>query len=134
VSETDSVHVVIIDDDPDVHEIIRMILDDKRYRIESCSSGRSGLAAVRANPPDLIILDIMLSTPTEGFELAATLQADPVLQRVPVVMVSSLDRESWDQMAQTVPIPPAPPAGTLSKPFDADELQAAIEAALGRSG
>ena len=78
-------HILIIDDDQDVHEALKLILQPAGYRLTSRSTGPEGMEAVRADPPDLILLDIMLSSPSEGFHLAYELKRDDELARIPML-------------------------------------------------
>ena len=53
--------LVIIDDDPDVCEALTLILEPAGYAPTCCATGPEGIATIRDNPPDLILLDIMLA-------------------------------------------------------------------------
>lgn len=62
--------ILVIDDDPDVREASRLMLEPAGYRLICCSTGPEGMESIATDPPDLIPLDIMLSSPSEGFHLA----------------------------------------------------------------
>jgi CheY-like chemotaxis protein len=59
-------HILVIDDDPDVREAFKLMLAPKGYRLTMCATGPEGRAAAEKQPPDLVLLDIMLSTVSEG--------------------------------------------------------------------
>ena len=68
--------ILIIDDDPDLVEAIRLPLEVHGYSVAAASSGEEGLEKVLECKPDLIMLDIMMFTPTEGFHVAYKLRSD----------------------------------------------------------
>lgn len=86
--------------------------------------------AVRNDPPDLVLLDIMLSTPTEGFHLAYELQRDDVLREIPIVMLSAISEKTGINFAAETGTEYIPAAAFVCKPFDAQTLIEAVETAL----
>jgi len=88
--------VLIIDDDPDILEAMRMPLEAHGYRVVTATEGEEGLAKVLECEPDLIILDIMMLTPTEGFHIAYTLRSDALESKyakyrdVPILIVTAI--------------------------------------------
>jgi CheY-like chemotaxis protein len=67
--------ILIIDDDPDLVEVMRLTLEAKGYQIFSAAGGEEGLAKVREVNPDLIILDVMMDYTTEGFYVSLQLRS-----------------------------------------------------------
>ena len=61
--------ILIIDDDPDIVEAMRMPLEANAYNVLTASNGEEGLQRVKAEIPDLVILDVMMETDTEGFNV-----------------------------------------------------------------
>lgn len=90
--------ILIIDDDPDIVEAMRMPLEASRYQVASASSAREGLEKVLKERPDLIILDIMMETTTEGFHLAYKLRSeDPdspyrEFKEVPILIITAIHK------------------------------------------
>jgi putative two-component system response regulator len=82
--------VVIIDDDPDYVKAIAALLQGAGYVVHSASSGAEGLRLARSLVPDLVLLDVIMSTPHEGFTMLRELRGIPALAKTPVVIVSSL--------------------------------------------
>ncbi len=120
--------VLVIDDDRDMHDVVRLVLEPMGYRTAACTTAAEGLTLIRALRPDLVLLDVMLTTPTEGLEVAARLRADPELRR-PVILISSAplaDREECDLAGLCVRF--------LEKPLDAQQLRGAVAEALRESG
>ena len=69
-----SKRILIIDDDPDIVEALRLTLQGN-YDVFSASSGQEGLRKVKEVEPDLIILDVMMETQTEGFQVSLALRS-----------------------------------------------------------
>ena len=82
--------ILIVDDDPDFVLITTKILDTAGYETVSAANGANALAAMRRQKPDLVLLDIMMSTILDGLSVSEEMQADPELRDVPVIMVSSI--------------------------------------------
>lgn len=81
--------VLVIDDDRDLLEVDRLALEAAGYEVHTATTGREGLALARSLRPDVIVLDIMMETLTEGFDVASALMDDPATRRIPVIMVSA---------------------------------------------
>jgi len=88
--------ILIIDDDPDVLEAMRLPLEANGYAVAVAMSGEGGLAKVLECEPDLILLDIMMFTPTEGFHVAHKLRSDDPnspyakYRHVPILIVTAI--------------------------------------------
>jgi len=86
--------ILCIDDDRDLVENYRAILSGEGYAVECASDGAEGLAKARAILPDLIVLDVMMASPTEGFQVAYQIRADAALARVPILMLTGISGET----------------------------------------
>jgi len=82
--------ILVVDDDPDFVLVCRMILEAEGYQILEASSGSKALEVMRQEKPNLVLLDIMMSTTLEGVDVNKEMEADPNLREVPVVMISSI--------------------------------------------
>ena len=85
--------VVMIDDDPEFVEAITNLLDAKGYDVHSASNGKDGVALAKAEDPDIILLDVMMTTPHEGFDVARELHDDPKTKETGVIMMTGIRRE-----------------------------------------
>jgi two-component system, OmpR family, alkaline phosphatase synthesis response regulator PhoP len=85
--------ILIIDDDVDIVEAEKLLLENSGYEVISAFDGREGYRKIREMHPDLVILDVIMTSPTEGFELARQLKQDDELSSTPIVMVTSVRRE-----------------------------------------
>ncbi len=112
--------ILVVDDDPDFVEITRTILESKGYEVTSAANGDQALKAMRQNLPDLVLLDVMMSTVLDGLNLSHAMSEDPELRNVPVVMVSSITDSPSAGMFPTdeyIPID-----AWISKPVQPDDL------------
>lgn len=85
--------VLVIDDDNDFVESIVNLLEARGYAVASASNGKDGVETAKADNPDLILLDVMMTTKDEGFNVARQLQEVESLKGTPVVMVTGVRKE-----------------------------------------
>jgi len=85
--------VIIVEDEADMAELVAMRLRRERYAVEVAHDGLQGLSLIRGNPPDLVVLDIMLPG-LPGTEVMKELRSDPATASVPVVMLTAKSEES----------------------------------------
>ncbi len=88
--------ILIIDDDPDIVEALKMTLEANRYKVFTAANGTEGLKQVKAVKPNLIILDVMMDTVTEGFQVSYQLRnRDPKSEyapysNIPILMLTAI--------------------------------------------
>src|SRR6186713_2788286 len=82
--------VLVVDDTPQNVKLLADLLGLKGYAVATASNGEEALAKVAADPPDLVLLDVMMPG-MSGYEVCRRLRADPVTALLPVVLVTSLD-------------------------------------------
>jgi CheY-like chemotaxis protein len=83
-------NILIVDDDPDFLFVSRTVLQDAGYQVQEAANGRIALEMMRRERPDLVLLDVMMSTTLEGVDISKQMESDPDLKDVPVIMVSSI--------------------------------------------
>jgi CheY-like chemotaxis protein len=94
-----SKRILIVDDDPDIVEALRLTLGGN-YEVEAAGSGQEGLRKVKEFDPDLIILDVMMETETEGFQVSLALRSqDPgsefaAYAKVPILMLTAIHQKT----------------------------------------
>ena len=125
--------IVIIDDDPDVREALTMILEPAGYKLSSFATGPEGLAHIQSDPPDLILLDIMLASPSEGFHLAYELRRDEASCHIPIIMISSIGQTMGMDYAKELGTDYVPAEKFLDKPLTAEVVLSAVKETLGKS-
>jgi two-component system, OmpR family, alkaline phosphatase synthesis response regulator PhoP len=82
--------ILIIDDDPDFVDSIRAVLEARGYKVESAPDGTEGFKKAKEIIPNLIILDVMMTKNTEGFEVSREFQKDEDLKSVPIIMITGI--------------------------------------------
>ena len=93
--------IVIVDDDPDFVEATRIVLEQNGHEIASAASGDEGLQVIRKIKPDLIILDVIMSTILDGLNVSQQLQDDPEHKDVPIIMVTSIANTDYAALFPT---------------------------------
>ena len=89
--------ILIIDDDIDLVEIIRVTLENENFVVIDAQNGERGLAMARDRNPDLILLDVMMSKVDEGFQVAYELRGDPSTKDIPILMLTAVvDQTGFD--------------------------------------
>jgi len=86
--------VLIIDDDPDITEAMRTVLENRGYEVRSASDSAEGMERLREAAPDVIILDVMMRTSQEGFELSRALKRNPQYKDIPILMLTGVKQKT----------------------------------------
>ena len=96
-------HVLVVDDDPSVADMLRQFLPEAEFRLDSALDGIEGLQAVRASRPDIILLDIIMPR-LDGFGVIESLRADPKTRHLPIIVISAkeLTIDESDRLKETV--------------------------------
>lgn len=122
--------ILIIDDDKDMVNTTRIILESRNYAVEAAYNGKDGYSMIEKHPPDLILLDVMMSTNTEGFDLAYKLKNSKQYRDIPIIMLTSFPREitlQGPEKFQHILGEDWPVSEFFEKPVDPDELLAVIQ-------
>lgn len=82
--------ILVVDDDPDFLSICRTILEAEAYQVVEAANGDQALELMHRDKPDLVLLDVMMSTTLEGVDVCRELRSDPDLKDVPIIMISSI--------------------------------------------
>ena len=119
--------VLMIDDDPEFIEAITNVLDAKGYDVASANDGKEGVAKAKKEKPDIILLDVMMTTKSEGFDVAREMSKDPNLKGTPVVMLTGIRREmnlpfGFEPDADWLPV-----KAVLEKPVKPEVLLKTVE-------
>jgi class 3 adenylate cyclase len=119
-------NVLIVDDDPLNRRLLAKSLERDGRRTTQFDNGFAALAAIQADPPDLILLDVEMPG-LDGIEVLERLKADAELRHVPVIMISGI--EDSDSIVRCIE---AGAEDFLPKPFDPVILRARVESGLNR--
>jgi CheY-like chemotaxis protein len=101
VPDPETLRIMIVDDDPDFVEATRMVLEKEGFSVRSAASGREALTAMAANPPDLVILDIMMEGVLDGWDASYQIRSNPQLRDLPILVVSSITATDYLSMVPT---------------------------------
>jgi CheY-like chemotaxis protein len=116
--------VLVVDDNALSRKLLNDILSAEGYSVRLAASGSEALSAIAKEPPDAILLDIMMPG-MDGFEVVRRLKADKKIHMPPIVMVSALDDEGSRARLTAAGI-----NTMLSKPIDRWELCSTLERIL----
>ncbi len=120
--------VLIVDDDPDFREFVRIVLESHGYQVLEASDAPGGLAVMHDRRPDLVLLDAMMSYELAGIGVIRTIREDPELASTPLILISAVLSDDEDRFL------PADERGMvnrfLSKPISPDTLLGEIAALL----
>jgi two-component system phosphate regulon response regulator PhoB len=124
---TDTRHILVVDDERDLIELLQYNLQKAGYRVSTAKNGRAALDIAFKDHPDLVVLDVMLPELT-GTEVASRLRTNPSTAEVPILMLTAKGEEVDQIVGLTVGAD-----DYVTKPFSMKVLLARIEALLRRS-
>jgi DNA-binding response OmpR family regulator len=119
--------VLSIEDDAAMGQFLRAVFTVQGFAFDLASDGRLGLTLARERRPDLVILDLLMPY-KDGFEVLRELKEDPVTQPIPIIVLSSSNRE--EDMVKALN---AGADDFVTKPFRARELMARVRKVLGKA-
>jgi adenylate cyclase len=117
-----SAHILVVDDDPDIIEVLSHVLERRGYRVRTAENGREGIELARQSIPSLVLLDLMMPVMT-GIEFLEEVAKDETLAGVPIMVMSAWAEEG----ARFKNV-----SAVIRKPFDLRQLLDRIEDCLGR--
>jgi CheY-like chemotaxis protein len=123
--------ILIIDDDPDILTSVKIVLESAGHEVLEATNGKTGLKVLKEDRPDLIILDVMMDTATEGFQLALQLKnPDPKsgfaeFSNIPILMLTAI--HSTTPLRFEADIDYLPVELFVDKPIDPEELLKKVE-------
>ena len=120
--------ILCIEDEPEMIDLIRLILGRRGFEVEGAGGGKEGLEKVRKTLPNLVLLDLMMPD-MDGWEVYQQMKADEKTKNIPVIVVTakaqSIDKVLGLHIAKV--------DDYISKPFSPQELLASVEKVLGTS-
>jgi CheY-like chemotaxis protein len=123
--------ILVTDDDQDIRDSLQAILEAKDYVVVTAADKAEGMEKIKAEKPDLMILDVMMSTWQDGFEMARELKQDPEYKSIPILMLTGVKDKTGIDFKSTAGDPTWNPVdGFLEKPVNPDVLLAEVEKLL----
>ena len=119
--------ILIVDDDPDITEAMMVVLETGNYAVTSASNSADADEAIAQSTPDLIILDVMMDSPREGFVFSRKLKDNPDTKDVPILMITSVkEKVGIDFKSEAGDDSWLPVQDFLDKPVQPDVLLAKV--------
>ncbi len=124
--------ILIVDDDRDVFESMKIVLEAEGYGVDWATNGAEAISKAKTLKPDLMILDVMMNTDDEGFQVSYTMKQDPQLSSIPIVMVTSVGARTGFSFDRRKDEDFLPVNEFLEKPVDPRVLVDKVRENLGR--
>jgi len=108
--------VLIAEDEPNIVESLSFVLGREGFEVSAVLDGQAALERLRADPPDMLILDVMLPR-VNGFEVLKQVKSDPSLRSIPVIVLTAKGQAHDRRMAEELGVD-----GFMTKPFSNREI------------
>ena len=129
MSDKDGKFILCIEDEPEMIDLIRLILERRGFKVEGAAGGMDGIRKVRELHPDLVLLDLMMPD-LDGWEVYQQMKADENSRNIPVIVVTakaqSIDKVLGLHIAKV--------DDYISKPFSPQDLLASVEKVFNKQG
>jgi DNA-binding response OmpR family regulator len=120
--------ILVIDDSPTITKVVQLVLTKAGYNVHTAPDGEAGLAAVRADRPDLILLDFVMPR-MNGYQFCRELNADAKLRDIPVVLMSAKGDQVGERFVKVMGI-----VDYITKPFSPEAITAVVQHTVGKYG
>jgi len=130
---SESKKILIIDDDEDYGNALKIVLENHGYLVEHMLNITDGRNAIERDAPDLIILDVMLDKHTDGFDFCSELKNDDACMQIPVLMVTAVTEKTGFKFSPETDGEYCQADDYVSKPVPVAELLSRVNKLLNRS-
>ena len=115
--------IVVIDDDPEITDLVEYALVSEGYEVFVCSNGREAMDTIKQHRPDVIVLDVMLPG-IDGYAVANKLSQDEQTKNIPIVVITALEQSQgmFEKFYQV--------KAFLPKPFSTERVLETVKSAL----
>jgi DNA-binding response OmpR family regulator len=120
--------VLVIDDSPTITKVVQLVLTKAGYDVHTAPDGEAGLAAVRGDRPDVILLDFVMPK-MNGYQFCRELTADPDLREIPVVLMSAKGDQVGERFVKVMGI-----VDYITKPFSPEAITAVVQHTIAKYG
>jgi len=114
--------ILLIDDDFDLVEAMRITLEAAGFDVIDAQDGETGLEKIRSDAPDLVILDVMMSSMDEGFHVAYKIREEAAIKDTPIVMLTAVGNQTGFQFDPVKDADFLPVDAFLEKPVNPKKL------------
>lgn len=94
-------HILVVDDDPDFVATTRVVLERDGHTVACAANSSEALECIGSDTPDLIVLDVIMSTVLDGLSVSQELSANPDYRDIPIIMVTSIAGTDYAQLFPT---------------------------------
>jgi DNA-binding response OmpR family regulator len=126
MNDTNTKRILCIEDEPEMIDLIRLILGRRGFEVVGAAGGKEGLEKIRQGPPDLVLLDLMMPD-MDGWEVYQQMKADEKTKDIPVIVVTakaqSIDKVLGLHIAKV--------DDYIAKPFSPQDLLNSVDKVLG---
>ena len=118
--------ILVIDDEPEMLNLVRFTLERAGYEVSTCDNGRQAWDMIVKTSPDLLILDVMLPG-IDGYSLQIKISQDESTKGIPIIVLTALEpsKTLFQKFSQV--------AGFMTKPFKTEALLDNVQKAIGKS-
>ncbi|MCD6400765.1 MAG: response regulator [Anaerolineales bacterium] len=118
-------HIIYVEDEPEMIDLVRLILESKGYIVTGASGGRNGINLIKSQKPDLVLLDLMMPD-LDGWDVYQQLKSDSSTDDIPVIVVTA----KAQAIDKVLGLHIAKVNDYISKPFSPQELIQSVERVL----
>jgi two-component system alkaline phosphatase synthesis response regulator PhoP len=123
--------IIIIDDDIDLVEALRMTLEGEGFEVIDAQDGKKGLQKIKDEKPDLVLLDVMMGTQDEGFHVAYQIRNQEGSADIPIIMLTAVGQETGFTFDKEKDEDYLPVDEFIEKPINPDKLIELVKNNLG---
>jgi CheY-like chemotaxis protein len=115
--------ILIVDDDVDLTKALQATLESEHYTVVTAADRTEGMEKIRNDKPDLVILDVMMSTWQDGFEMSRDLKKEPEFKDIPILIMTGVKDKTGINFKSTAGDPVWLPVDAfLDKPVEPEQL------------
>ncbi len=129
VTTLENVRILCIEDEPEMIELIGLILSRRGFQVEGANSGELGIQKAKETPPDIILLDLMMPG-KDGWDVFQELKSHPTTNKIPVIVVTA----KAHNIDKVLGLHIAKVDDYIAKPFSPKELILSVEKTLKKQG
>lgn len=122
--------ILIVEDDLDVVEAMKIVLESKKYYVIFANDGKEGFEKAKSEKPDLIISDVMMRHETEGFDMTQNLRRNEQTKYIPILMVTAITQKTGFPFCPETDGEFLPVDDYVEKPVQPDDLLLRVEKLL----
>jgi CheY-like chemotaxis protein len=123
--------ILIVDDDPDLTVVLKTVLEGENYVVDTAPGRAEGMEKLQSAKPDLLLLDVMMATWSDGFEMARDIRKNPEFKDMPIIMLTGVEQRTGIGFKSSAGDPEwLPVDGFLDKPVEPQVLIAEVKKVL----